>query len=86
MSVGQLTGTFASHNTKYDDGEANYKLPLFNYEGYSLTSTIEFYWTRCVEDDALVWCASPYYDDYNGYIGGRGAGGSFGIRPMIYIR
>lgn len=34
MSIGQCTGTFASHNNKYDDGEANYKLPLFNYENY----------------------------------------------------
>ena len=31
MSAGQITGTFASNNNKYDDGEANYKLPYFNF-------------------------------------------------------
>ena len=31
MSVGQITGTFGVNNTKYDDGEANYKLPYFNF-------------------------------------------------------
>ena len=30
-SVGQFRGTYAENNTRYDDGEANYKLPLFNY-------------------------------------------------------
>ena len=34
MSIGQITGTFAANRNKYDDGEANYKLPLFNYENY----------------------------------------------------
>lgn len=31
MSAGQVTGKFASNNNKYDDGEANYKLPYFNF-------------------------------------------------------
>lgn len=31
MSAGQITGKFASNNNKYDDGEANYKLPYFNF-------------------------------------------------------
>lgn len=35
MSMGQVTGTFASNRNKYDDGEANYKLPLFNYETWN---------------------------------------------------
>ena len=35
MSVGQLTGTFASNRNKYDDGEANYKLPIFNTLDYT---------------------------------------------------
>lgn len=35
MSAGQLTGTFGSHNNKYDDGEATYKLPLFDHTDIS---------------------------------------------------
>lgn len=35
MSAGQLTGTFGSHNNKYDDGEATYKLPLFDHADIS---------------------------------------------------
>ena len=31
ISVGQVTGTFGVHYTIYDDGEANYRLPLFNH-------------------------------------------------------
>ena len=33
-SVGHLEGTFNRSGTKYDDGEANYRLPLFNYQDY----------------------------------------------------
>ena len=39
ISVGQVTGIFGVHYTIYDDGEANYKLPLFNYT-YPETKTI----------------------------------------------
>ena len=49
MSVGQMTGTFASHNNKYDDGEANYKLPLFNYENYK-PGFDSYFWMRGVAD------------------------------------
>ena len=31
MSAGQITGKFAANSNKYDDGEANYKLPYFNF-------------------------------------------------------
>lgn len=46
MSYGQLTGTFASNKNKYDDGEANYKLPLFTFKDYKLSSTNKGYWLR----------------------------------------
>lgn len=29
LSVGQFTGSFGTYSTIYDDGEANYQLPLF---------------------------------------------------------
>ena len=47
MSIGQMTGTFAQHTSKYDDGEANYMLPLFNYENYYV-DTYNL-WTRNIK-------------------------------------
>lgn len=84
MSTGQVTGTFASNRNKYDDGEANYKLPLFNYETWSF--------------DAWAWLRGLYGNYYGGYGSGvyglttSGGSGynhctnSYGLRPLIYIR
>ena len=87
MSMGQVTGTFASNRNKYDDGEANYKLPLFNYETWSF--------------DTWAWLRGVYgsnYDDgvyFNGIVYGLTTSGdsdcsscdsSHGLRPLIYIR
>ena len=84
MSMGQVTGTFASNRNKYDDGEANYKLPLFNYETWSFDT---WAWLRGL-------CGSSgYVDNFNVY-GLTTSGGSdyydcyysTGLRPLIYIR
>ena len=97
MSVGQITGTFASYNNKYDDGEANYKLPLFNYTVYRLDSSEDFF-TRCAYglyynsyfDPPLtgykVW--SIYYNSYssNNIAGDEWPHNSLSICPLIYIR
>ena len=87
MSMGQVTGTFANNRNMYDDGEANYKLPLFNYEAWSF--------------DAWAWLRGLFgnYDNrYNGiysYVYGLTTSGdsdcyfcvnSRGLRPLIYIR
>ena len=82
MSMGQITGTFASNSNKYDDGEANYKLPLFNYETWSF--------------DAWAWLRGLYGSHVNGNLvyglttsGGSGYNychNSHGLRPLIYIR
>ena len=84
MSMGQITGTFASNSNKYDDGEANYKLPLFNYETWSF--------------DVWAWLRGLDGDNYNGYYGSvyglsTSGGpdydvckGGHGLRPLIYIR
>ena len=79
MSVGQMTGTFASHNNKYDAGEANYKLPLFNYEDYWTGSD---FWLRGINGSKSVWhildsgrVGTTY--SYSGHIGAR---------PLIYLR
>lgn len=82
MSIGQNTGIFASHNTKYDDGEANYKLPLFNYENFITTYDV---WTRGVNNIQGAWVIDnlKYEDGDFGYIY---VSNPSHIRPMIYIR
>ena len=84
MSAGQVTGTFASNRNKYDDGEANYKLPLFNYETWSFDA---WAWLRGLGGN------NNYYE--SGFVYGLTTSGgsswtdcydSKGIRPLIYIR
>ena len=82
MSAGQITGTFASNKTKYDDGEANYRLPLFNYETWSFDThawlrglsghngNIDFVYTFITSGSAFAFAGSN----------------SYGLRPLIYIR
>ena len=82
MSIGQMTGTFASNRNKYDDGEANYKLPLFDNMEYKTGS---HFWSRG------VW--GYYYDRYyrawsvssDGSVGYL-VTNTLGVRPLIYIR
>ena len=79
-----MTGTFASNRNKYDDGEANYKLPLFDNMEYKTGS---YFWSRG------VW---GYYGDRYGYCGawivntdgsiGYCVTSTGGVRPLIYIR
>ena len=80
MSAGQLTGTFASHNNKYDDGEANYKLPLFNYENYGTGS---LFWTRGVCNSLCPWYVEA---SYNQVLAKNDATSRYGVRPLIYLR
>lgn len=76
MSVGQCTGTFASHKTKYDDGEANYKLPLFDHIGIAYQN----YWLR------NYYGSQAYYVSYDSNIRTNTVNGTCYLRPMIYIR
>ena len=78
MSIGQMTGAFASNSNKYDDGEANYKLPLFNYESFKTGSS---FWSRGVSSGAGAWFV---YSDGN--ISDYNAGNTSGVRPLIYLR
>ena len=82
MSVGQLTGTFAANNNKYDDGEANYKLPLFNYK---TKKTQYAYWLRGTKEfnSPAIWA---WLINGNGDIVEERPDNSHGVRPMIYIR
>lgn len=82
MSIGQMTGSFAKNTNKYDDGEANYKLPIFDHKEYKTGSN---FWSRGVwgstDSDYRTW-----------YVGGSGSIGDTivdfmsGVRPLIYIR
>ena len=78
MSIGQMNGTFASNNNKYDDGEANYKLPLFNYESFK---TGYSFWSRGVTDSYYAWGVNS---DGNATSGP--ATDTPGVRPLIYLR
>lgn len=78
MSIGQMTSTFAANDNKYDDGEANYKLPIFNSKEYKTGSD---FWSRGVYDISEAW----FVYRQNG-LGHSHAGYSCGVRPLIYLR
>ena len=87
MSMGQVTGKFASNNNKYDDGEANYKLPLFNYEKWSFDT---WAWLRGVNGRYYGNDNHYHYRIYGLTTSGESdynnCGNSYGLRPLIYIR
>ena len=82
MSMGQITGKFASNSNKYDDGEANYKLPLFNYETWSFDNTA---WLRgiCGKN---IYCLTTSGNSTQIASDTWTAGTIPGLRPLIYIR
>ena len=102
MSVCQITGSFATHSSKYDDGEANYKLPLYNFMNYYYTNDSYNYWLRNTwgpygpdqGSSAGRYCAYRTYTNNNHYssiskgyyVVNTTINGSVGVRPMIYIR
>ena len=83
MSVGQVTGTFASDRNKYDDGEANYKLPLFNYETWSFDT---FAWLRGIYGYDGGYRLSVYGLTTSGDSNCNKCYTNQGLRPLIYIR
>ena len=82
MSVGQITGTFANNRNKYDDGEANYKLPLFNYETWSFDTWAMLRGYAGLGGDGY---SRIYIVETSGNIN-TGHVGNNGLRPLIYIR
>lgn len=83
----QLTGNAYSYSNQYDNGEANYKLPLFNYMTLNdYASNIESgykCWLRGIvpQDSTSVWGLSP-----DGSINSTIEYRLNVYRPMIYIR
>lgn len=82
MSIGQMTGTFAANRNKYDDGEANYKLPIFNSKDFKTGST---FWSRGVWGYYSRTCFA-WYVYSNGSIDSYYVGDAHGVRPLIYLR
>ena len=84
MSVGQVTGTFAANNNKYDDGEANYRLPIFNSKNYGNGS----FWSRGIygrnSDGNQAWYITGGSSEIS-LSNGRVFYQS-GVRPLIYLR
>lgn len=85
MSIGQMNGTFAANNTKYDDGEANYKLPIFDHEEFKIGSN---FWVRNVRSSNYVGSGNTYawFVNTSGNFDAKLVSESVGVRPLIYIR
>ena len=99
MSGCQLTGDAASYSNKYDDGEANYKLPLFDNIEYNVTSITNNFWLRGISaassnyEFALI---AGYNNDDNVIkssnvkrfytTSGNVIKAEYYMRPLIYIR
>lgn len=76
MSYTQMTGN-SEHSSVYDHGEANYKLPVFNYTSHMLDGTAgasfdtsNWYWFRAINDGTqayLIFQKDNPYDDDGGY-------------------
>ena len=93
MSAGQITGTFGANNTVYDDGEANYKLPYFNFNTWQFG---DYSFLRGLAGSSYINAHSSYYDMpwrvSNGSVIGKdvynynNGNKNPGIFPLIMIR
>ena len=83
MSIGQMTGTFASYRNKYDDGEANYKLPIFNSKDLKTGSD---FWSRGVGGYSKLSYCVAWRVDIGGGVTSDFVNSPTGVRPLIYLR
>lgn len=85
---GRSWGSVGSHYCVYDVGEANQKLPLFNYERYWLPYR-EWYWTRGMYGkftwNSIIY-AGAWHVNSSGDICGYDVSNSRGVRPLIYVK
>ena len=80
MSYGQLSGTFGTRKNKYDDGEAIYKLPIFN-KGISYNINYS-YWLRNIQTTLSASCITG-----NGTLDFANVTATgINIRPIIFLR
>lgn len=83
MSVRQMNGGYRQYTNQYDEGEANYKLPVFNYD---TPSTRFNHWTRCIYGVGYGSAVRIWFIYDTGDPGNASPDGSYGVRPMIYLR
>lgn len=83
MSVRQMNGSYSQYTNQYDEGEANYKLPVFNYD---TPSTRFNHWTRCIYGVGYGSAVRIWFIYDTGDPGNASPDGSYGVRPMIYLR
>lgn len=83
MSTGQITGIFASSTTKYDDGEANYKLPLFNYEAWNFDTNV---WLRGLSGGTALFYSGVHIFTTSGKDDFDSCSSSHSLCPLIYIK
>lgn len=83
MSAGQMTGTFTESSNKYDDGEANYKLPIFNSKDFK---TGYDFWLRGVGGGFIGTCGAWSVDKRGSVDGNSSVINPLGVRPLIYLR
>ena len=87
MSGYQITGNAASYSNKYDDGEANYKLPIFNYiKYYGGGSNSDTIFLRGIYKTTNTRVSIYVYNSYNGKISHTVSSVTGSNCPMIYIR
>ena len=86
MSFGQLNGIFASYYNKYDDGEANYRLPLFIFEDYKSSNNSFNYWLRGLAGLHLNSGSQLAYMVYTSSSYANRINYTSRIRPLIYVR
>ena len=87
MSIGQITGSFGINMNKYDDGEANYKMPIFDYKPF--TDNYGNTWTRNIYGALPASYNGGYgawYVHTSGSIYKNPIKNSINYLPMIYIR
>ena len=83
MSIGQMTGTFTENENNYDDGKANYKLPIFNSKEYKTGS---YFWSRGISGGFRGACSAWCVDNGGSIARDYSVSNKFDVRPLIYLR
>jgi len=85
MSIGQMNGgAFARYQNKYDDGEANYKLPVFDHESCPISLN---YWARGVYGKYSSTSRQVAYGPHsNNTIDFFDVANTVDIRPLMLLR
>ena len=89
LSIKQLTNAdIDRYGNRYDTGEANYYLPLFEYEEYYNDGDPDspFFWTRSIGKDEHYSGRAYLIDGISGIPILGDPTNVYGVKPMIYLR